>query len=191
MSDGIKDKHKRDMEVAVKGKIQEECSTIEYMTVEEVLARYSGMVYRLAYARTMNKCDAEDVTQEVFMKYIKHQHEFMEEEYRKAWLIRVTINASKSLLTSAWNRKRVSMDEVEGMLEGGREPDLDFDNSLLLEIKKLPEKYRVIVHLFYFEDLPVKEISTLLGIKESTVKSHLFRAREKLKKNLREEDFDV
>lgn len=178
------------MDVSVKGNIKE-CSTIEYMTVEEVLSRYSGMVYRLAYARTMNKCDAEDVTQEVFMKYIKHQYEFMEEEYRKAWLIRVTINASKSLLTSAWNRKRVSMEEVEGVLEGNSGIDVDFDNSLLSEIEKLPEKYRVIVHLFYFEDLSVKEISSMLRMKESTVKSHLFRAREKLKKNLKEEDFDV
>lgn len=178
------------MDVSVNGKIKE-CSTIEYMTVEEVLSRYSGMVYRLAYARTMNKCDAEDVTQEVFMKYIRHQYEFMEEEYRKAWLIRVTINASKSLLTSAWNRKRVSMEEVEGVLEGNSGIDVDFDNSLLSEIEKLPEKYRVIVHLFYFEDLSVKEISSMLRMKESTVKSHLFRAREKLKKNLKEEDFDV
>lgn len=178
------------MDVSVKGNIKE-CSTIEYMTVEEVLSRYSGMVYRLAYARTMNKCDAEDVTQEVFMKYIKHQYEFMEEEYRKAWLIRVTINASKSLLTSAWNRKRVSMEEVEGVLEGNSGIDVDFDNSLLSEIEKLPEKYRVIVHLFYFEDLSVKEISSMLRMKESTVKSHLFRAREKLKKNLKEENFDV
>lgn len=178
------------MDVSVNGNIKE-CSTIEYMTVEEVLSRYSGMVYRLAYARTMNKCDAEDVTQEVFMKYIRHQYEFMEEEYRKAWLIRVTINASKSLLTSAWNRKRVSMEEVEGVLEGNSGIDVDFDNSLLSEIEKLPEKYRVIVHLFYFEDLSVKEISSMLRMKESTVKSHLFRAREKLKKNLKEEDFDV
>ena len=68
---------------------------------------------------------------------------------------------------------------------------MDFDNSLLLAVKKLPEKYRVIIHLFYFEELSVKEISGLLGMKESTVKSHLFRAREKLKKNLKEEDFDV
>ena len=142
------------MEVSVSK--EAEFNATEYLTVEEVLAKYSGMVYRLAYARTMNKYDAEDITQEVFMKYIQHQYELAEEEYRKAWLIRVTINASKSLLTSAWNRKRVS-----------------------------------IVHLFYFEDLSVKEISSLLGRKEATVKSHLYRAREILKKNLREEDFDV
>lgn len=179
------------MEISVREKIKEEYDTIEYLTVEEVLARYSAMVYRLAYARTMNKFDAEDITQEVFLKYMKHQHEFMEEEYRKAWLIRVTINAAKSLLTSAWNRKRVSMDEVEGVLSGSFGPDYDFDDSLLSEVEKLPERYRVIVHLYYFEDMSVREIGALLRMKESTVKSHLFRAREKLKKNLKEEDFVV
>lgn len=179
------------MEVVIEGNGQDKTGATEYMTVEEVLARYSNMVYRLAYARTMNKCDAEDITQEVFIKYMKHQQELTEEEYRKAWLIRVTINASKSLLTSAWNRKRVSMEEVEGVLEGKSGLERDFDNSLLKEIRKLPEKYRVIVHLFYFEELSVKEISAAAGMKESTVKSHLYRAREILRKNLKEEDFNV
>ena len=119
------------MEVVIEENGQDKTGATEYMTVEEVLARYSNMVYRLAYARTMNKCDAEDITQEVFIKYMKHQQELTEEEYRKAWLIRVTINASKSLLTSAWNRKRVSMEEVEGVLEGKSGLERDFDNSLL------------------------------------------------------------
>lgn len=179
------------MEVSVSKEATEMLDKTEYITVEEVLAKYSNMVYRLAYARTMNKCDAEDITQEVFMKYMQHQYELAEEEYRKAWLIRVTINATKSLLTSAWNRKRVSIEEIEGNLEGRSGLERDFDNSVLYEVAKLPEKYRVIVHLFYFEDLSVKEISSILGRKEATVKSHLYRAREILKKNLREEDFDV
>lgn len=179
------------MEVSVSKETAEALSTTKYMMVEDVLAKYSNMVYRLAYARTMNKCDAEDITQEVFIKYMQHQDELADEEYCKAWLIRVTINASKSLLTSAWNRKRVSLKEIEGNLEGKSGLERDFDNSVLCEVARLPEKYRVIVHLFYFEDLSVKEISSLLGRKEATVKSHLYRAREILKKNLREEDFDV
>ena len=162
------------------------------MTVEEVLAKYSDMVYRLAYARTMNQYDAEDITQDVFIKYMKHQHEFRDDEHRKAWLIRVTVNASKSLMTTAWNRKKVSMEDVEGVLEGKSELDeLDMDQLLLKEVAKLKEKYRIVVHLFYFEELSVKEIAQITGMKESTVKSNLFRAREILKQNLKEEDFDV
>lgn len=162
------------------------------MTVEEVLAKYSDMVYRLAYARTMNQYDAEDITQDVFIKYMKYQHEFQDDEHRKAWLIRVTVNASKSLMTTAWNRKKVSMEDVEGVLEGKSELDeLDMDQLLLKEVAKLKEKYRIVVHLFYFEELSVKEIAQITGMKESTVKSNLFRAREILKQNLKEEDFDV
>lgn len=162
------------------------------MTVEEVLAKYSDMVYRLAYARTMNQYDAEDITQDVFIKYMKHQHELTDDEHCKAWLIRVTVNAAKTLVTTAWNRKKVSMEDVEGVLEGKSEIDnLDMDQTLLKEVAKLDEKYRMMVHLFYFEELSVKEISTVTGIKESTVKSHLFRAREILRNNLKEEDFDV
>ncbi len=162
------------------------------MTVEEVLAKYSDMVYRLAYARTMSQYDAEDITQDVFIKYMKHQHEFQDDEHRKAWLIRVTVNASKSLMTTAWNRKKVSMEDVEGVLEGKSGLDeLDMDQLLLKEVAKLKEKYRIVVHLFYFEELSVKEIAQVTGMKESTVKSNLFRAREILKQNLKEEDFDV
>lgn len=179
------------MEVSIRENVRSKVDTTEYMTVEEVLSKYSGMVYRLAYARTMNRYDAEDITQEVFMKYMKHQDKLQEEEYRKAWLIRVTINAAKSLLTSAWNRKRVSMEEVEGMLEANAYQKGEADSGLLLEVAKLPDKYRIIVHLFYFEELSVKEISAVMRMKESTVKSHLFRARERLKKTLKEEDFDV
>lgn len=179
------------MEGFAEGNGREEADGIEYMTVEEVLSRYSNMVYRLAYARTMNKCDAEDITQEVFIKYMKHGQKLIGEEHRKAWLIRVTVNASKSLLVSPWNRRRVAMEEVEGALEGESGLERDFDNSLLQEIRKLPEKYRVIVHLFYFEELSVKEIGALTGMKESTVKSQLHRARAILRKNLKEEDFDV
>ena len=101
-------------------------------------------------------------------------------------------NASKSLMTTAWNRRKVSMEDVEGVLEGKSGlDDLDMDQLLLKEVAKLKEKYRIMVHLFYFEELSVKEIAEMTGMKESTVKSHLFRAREILKKNLKEEDFDV
>lgn len=162
------------------------------MTVEEVLAKYSDMVYRLAYARTMNQYDAEDITQDVFMKYMKHQHELTDDEHRKAWLIRVTINTSKSFLTTAWNRKKVSMEDVEGILEGKSGLDeWDMDHTLLKAVAGLKEKYRVMVHLFYFEELSIKEIGEMTGMKESTIKSHLFRARELLRQELKEEDFDV
>lgn len=160
-------------------------------SVEEVLSRYADMVYRLAYTRTMNNYDAEDITQDVFLKYMKHQHEFCEEEHRKAWLIRVTINESKTFLNSAWNRKRSALDCSKELPE-----DKDYfaeveDYGIMKEVARLPEKYRIIVHLFYFEEMSVPEMAALLNMKESTLKSLLFRARKMLRNRLNREDYDV
>lgn len=152
------------------------------LSVEEVLEKYSDMVYRLAYARTQNKQDAEDVTQDVFMKYIRAAEHFSDEEHRKAWLLRVTINTSKSLVTSAWARHRAGMDHVpeEAYL---MEED---KHDVFYVVQKLPEKYRVVIQLFYYEELSIRQIGEVLRKKESTVKSLLKRAREQIKDLLTE-----
>ncbi len=140
----------------------------------EMTEKYFDMVYRLALMRTKDKYFAEDVCQDVFFKYIKSDKKFETEEHTKAWLIRVTINASKSLLTSSWHKKTVSLSE-----------DIVFNSpeksDLFQQVKKLSPKYATIIHLHYYEDLSITQIARLLGMKESTVKSHLFRGRQKLK----------
>lgn len=80
------------------------------ISIEKIMQKYSDMVYRLAYARTKNKVDAEDLFQEVFLKCHKANLQFSSEEHCKAWLIRVTVNLSKNLLTSAW-QKRILLKE--------------------------------------------------------------------------------
>ena len=75
-------------------------------TVETVLRQYGNMIYRLAYARVQNVHDAQDITQDVFLKYIRTNKHFRDESHRKAWLLRVTINTSTTFLQSAWNRHR-------------------------------------------------------------------------------------
>jgi RNA polymerase sigma-70 factor (ECF subfamily) len=77
--------------------------------VDNILQQYAKMVYRLAYLRTKNGADADDVVQEVFMRYIKSHIHFNSEEHCKAWFIKVTVNCSKSLLASAWFRKTTSL----------------------------------------------------------------------------------
>lgn len=143
-------------------------------TKREMTEKYFDMVYRLALMRTKDKYFAEDVCQDVFFKYITTHKEFETEEHTKAWLIRVTINASKSFLTSSWHKKTVPLSE-----------DIVFNSpeksDLFCQVKKLSQKYATIIHLHYYEDLSITQISNLLGMKESTVKSHLFRGRQKLK----------
>lgn len=146
------------------------------------LNKYSNMVFRLAFARTKNNHDANDIMQEVFLRYMKNKKEFKDEEHKKAWLIKTTINCSKTLLTSAWFRKTTSLEDniVEELKE---------KSEVYYALLKLSKKYRTVIHLFYYEDMSIAEISSLLNVKESTIKSQLNRARNKLKEILKEEKF--
>ena len=157
---------------------------------EQVLELYNKMVYRLAYARTGNVQDAEDVLQEVFLRYIRADKTFNDEEHRKAWLLRVTVNCSKTLVTSSWNRRR-SDEETDDNLLGADDRQLerwDTKSVVLEAVKALPEKYRVVVHLFYYEELTVEEIGRITGSGLSAVKTRLHRARNMLKEILGEEE---
>ena len=150
------------------------------MTVE----KYSNMVYRLAYFYTNSKYDADDIYQEVFLKYLQNKKQFENEEHKKAWLIKVTINSCKKLWLSSWKKKTVPLDE-EIRIEDKEVIDLYND------IKKLPRKYRLVIHLFYYEQYSIREISQVLHQKESTIRTWLTRARKLLRDKIKEEDFDV
>lgn len=155
---------------------------IQDISIEELLKRYSGMVFRLAFSKTRNKSDAEDITQEVFLKYMKYNKSFNDEEHRKAWLLKVTLNTSKTLLMSAWFRKTAVMEEADDIVT-----ELNEKSEVYYAVLKLPAKYRQIVHLFYYEDMSVESISKITGIKPSTIKSQLHRARLMMKELLKEE----
>lgn len=72
--------------------------------VEEIVEKYSDMVIQIAYQNSFNKTDAEDITQEVFIKLMKNLDKIKNEEHLKAWIIRVTINLSKDYNKSFWNK---------------------------------------------------------------------------------------
>ena len=145
---------------------------------DEVIRKYFDMVYKLALSQTKNQTFAEDVTQDVFVRFIQNKDKFESEEHIKAWLIRVTINCSKSVFMSSWFKKIVPLEE-----------DLTFDNpeksDVYFAVQDLPLKYRTVIHLFYSEDMSVREIAESIDIKESTVKSHLHRGRMLLKNKLK------
>lgn len=151
---------------------------------EETVRTYADMVYRLACLNTNNKETAEDVFQTVFLKLVSHQESIISEEHLKAWLIRVTINQCKSVATTAWNRKRASYEDAM-LLE---EPEESEDFSDVYEaVRELPDKYRDVIHLFYYEQLTVKDIAGILETKEATVKTWLSRGRKLLGEKLKEE----
>lgn len=147
-----------------------------YDDIDQVVSMYANNIFRIAFSRLKNKADAEDIVQEVFMRYITNQEKFHDndEDYRKAWLIRVTINCSNSLLRSAWFKHTTKLEE---------DIPIEFieKSEVYSYVLQLPDKYRTVIHLFYYEELSIKEISKILGLKESLVKTQLHRARKKLK----------
>lgn len=162
---------------------------------EEVMELYMPMVYRIALSRLGNSSDAEDITQEVFLRYFRTGMTYNSEEHRKAWLIRCAVNCAINTAESAWNRHRASGDILDNLAEDEpQDPDCEerFEKSerrlaVLNAVNKLPEKYRTVIHLFYFEDLSVSQISKIIGDGESTIKSRLSRARKMLKPILSED----
>lgn len=146
----------------------------------EICEKYFNMIYKLALAQSRDVHIAEDVTSDVFLKYMESKKVFESEEHIKAWLLRVTINASRSVFSSSWFKKTVPLDET---LEACGIPEEESD--VYLAVMNLPEKYRTVVHLFYYEDYSVLEIADILNSKESTVKSQLLRARALLKDSLK------
>ncbi len=154
--------------------------------VKELFSMYSDMIYRIAYARTINRYDAEDIMENTFLKYIKCKKKFRDEEHRKAWLIKVTVNSCNSFFTSGWSRHRADLDDAKDV---SCSPEFE-KSEVYYAVEQLPEKYRVVIHLFYYEDMSIENITKILGTKESTVKSQLHRAREKLKDILKEEQYE-
>ena len=144
----------------------------EYL--EYLIETYSDTVYRLAMSRTKRKETSDDVYQEVFLRLAKKIPEFENEEHEKAWIIRVTINCSKSILGDKFVKHNSPIqDEIQANDEQKSE--------IYYAVLNLPLKYRTVIYLFYYEGYKIEEISKILKVNENTVKSQLMRARNKLK----------
>ncbi len=147
---------------------------------ETLFRQYADLIYRVALHNLKNPADAEDILQEVCLVLMtKRLPE--QEEHLKRWLIRVTINKCRDLSRSFWRRNRESIDDYEHL---PAEPPPE----IFLDLQTLPEHYRNIIFLYYYEEYTVSEIADILHMNVNTVKSGLRRAREQLKKQLTETD---
>lgn len=142
--------------------------------------KHFNMVLRLALARVGDKHRADDVVQEVFYRFLKKDRSFESDEHLKAWLIKVTVNCSKNVFLDKFFKNTAELTE-DIVFNDPEESDVYYS------VLSLPSKYRTVIHLFYYEDMPVKEIARILNTKETTVKSQLHRAREMLKEKLKED----
>lgn len=151
--------------------------------IEQLIKKYKNSICKLAYSYLKNMDDVQDAYQNVFENYFKSMPQFSNEEHEKAWFLRTTANVCKNMCTTAWEKKVSIIDDYSNH-EPLIEDNQDASFGLFEEIMKLPYKYRVIIHLFYYEGYPVTEIAKILGITVSAVKTRLNRARKMLKNNL-------
>lgn len=155
---------------------------MEKTQFNDAVRQYQDMVYRVALHVTGSPQDAEDTVQEVFLRLYTQRTAFDGPEHQRRWLIRVTVNLCRDLLRSPWRRRRASLTEVPD------EPvfDREEQGELYREVMALPEKYRTVLYLFYYEEMTVREIGEILGLRTSAVTTRLQRARAKLREQLTE-----
>ncbi len=151
--------------------------------IQELMERYRNSLFVVAFQICKNREDAEDVVQDTFLQYHTNKKEYESEEHIRAWLLRVAINKAKNVNLTFWKRNKQPLEDyMETLAFETKE-----DSNLFEAVLALPEKYRVVIHLFYYEDYSVQEIAGVLKLSESNVKIRLSRGRGMLKEALKEE----
>lgn len=148
--------------------------------LNRVVETYADMVRRICFVHLKNRDDTEDVFQNVFLKYMLYEGSFADKEHEKAWFVRVTINACTDWLRYLSRRKWVPLEAI------AEEHEIMDDTSteVLEVVLRLPEKYRNVIYLFYYEGYSAVEIAEILGRKENTVYTWLSRAKDILREKL-------
>lgn len=149
----------------------------------ELVERYRDNLFAIAFNVCKNAADADDIVQDTFLQYYLTRKKFDNEQHIRAWLIRVTVNKAKNINRSFWRQHKRPLEEyIETLVF--TEPD---DRELFETVMELPEKYRIVIHLYYYEDYSVNEIAKVLKLTESNVKVRLLRGRQMLREALKEE----
>ena len=145
--------------------------------LEELIERYAGTLLRAAAAILRDPFEAEDAVQDTFLRYLEKQPEFRDEGHEKAWLLTVTANGCKSRLRAKKRRPTVELSEAWPAPAGGRD-------EVTEAVMALPANQRAVVHLYYYEGYSSDEAARILGMRPGTVRSHLARARQRLRAEL-------
>lgn len=152
----------------------------------EIIDRYQTTVFGLALAKTGSRADADDVFQEVFLAYYQSGKTFRDEEHRKAWLLRTTLNLCRRVTQSSWRKKTVPLSQQEDAPVLFQEPE---ENRVWQALCGLEEVYRLPLYLFYFQELSTREIARALSIRPGAVRMRLTRGREQLRQALKGDYF--
>lgn len=155
---------------------------IEKIEFEKTVNKYSDTLLRCAYTYCGNLSDAEDIVQEALVKYLKKAPKFENEEHKKAWLLRVTINLSKNLTKSFWHSNKT---EISENITDNKANLTKFE--IWEDVKRLPPKYRTVLELYYYEGYKIEEIAKITNSRKSTVGDRLAKAKKLLSKIYKEE----
>lgn len=151
-------------------------------SMKELVERYRDNLFAIAFNICKNAADSDDIVQETFLQYYLTKQKFESEQHIRAWLIRVAINKAKNVTRTFWRQHKVSLEEyMETLVFEAPE-----DEELFETVMALPQKYRLVIHLYYYEEYSVHEIAAALKLTESNVKVRLSRARGMLKEQLKE-----
>ncbi|MCF0106736.1 MAG: sigma-70 family RNA polymerase sigma factor [Holdemanella sp.] len=150
--------------------------------VQVLVEMYQNSLYVVAFSICKNTADAQDVVQDTFLQYHSKQIQFNNEQHIRAWLFKVAINKAKNINRSFWRRNRQSLEDYM-KIASFETPDL---SDVFQAVMNLPEKYRIVIHLYYYEDYAINEIADVLDLSVSNVKVRLSRGRKLLKETLKE-----
>lgn len=157
--------------------------------LEQAMDIYQDTIYRIAMNFTQNTADAQDISQEVFLRLYRFDRSFSSEEHRRAWLIRVTINLCKNIVCSKWHKiMQQSPEEIQNLASYDHE-NLEKRMWVTTAMQHLSKTDRMILHLYYYEEYDTRSIADFMQIKETAVRKRLSRARKRLEKQLGEEVF--
>ncbi len=162
------------------------------LETEDLIAEYWQSVYTAAYVVCRNQMDAEDAAQDAFVRYFMHNRQFQSKEHIKAWLLKTAINRARDMTRNFFRKNKVPLEEYAGSHENVGSIDQDLvrveeGQQLTAAVMELPEKYRIVIHLHYYEGHTSAEIGGMLGLSEANVRKRMSRAREMLKEKLKEE----
>ena len=148
--------------------------------LEELIRTHQDTLYRAALAILGDAHEAEDAVQDAFLRYWERAPDFPDAARERAWLLTVTVNGCKSRLRAPWRRRTAPLlDTYPAAAAEERE--------VVEAVQALPPKDRAVVHLYYYEGYQTAEIAAMTGQREGTVRSHLSRARDKLRRLLKGE----
>lgn len=156
-------------------------------SIDEIITRYTKMVYGIAMTHVNNPADADDIYQEVFLAYFRKERSFNDEEHQKAWLIKTTLNWCKKMTGSSWRKKTRPLEEE--LLDQTFQFASEEENLVYQALCELPEKYRMVLYLFYFEEFTIDEMSKVLKIRAGTIRMQLTRGRDMMRSKLKGEYF--